>query len=143
MIGTFVKEAGLNGLFWGVVGGFACKEIKGISDAGIVRGGAISAVSGVALVLMKPAMHAFAKQSNLEDYKIHALTFGARQAIHAAAIYALYATNILDVEMACNAIPFMAASAALFDSSLKSAYRMWGSSDKKIIESADYMLHNV
>lgn len=141
MFGTILQKAAGNGLFWGLVGSMACKEIEGMQKEGIIRGGIISAISGVALTLVKPAIYCVAKNRELEDYKINALASGATQAIHAAAVYALYSNGILDGEMGSIAIPVMAIGALLFDSSLRHACRTWGSNDKKIIASGDFMLN--
>ena len=142
MFGTIARAAGLNGLFWGVVGSLACKEIEGVKSEAIIKGGIISTITGVALVLIKPVIYGYAKQYNLEDYKIHALAFGTRQAIHAAAIYALYASGIVESEMFLITIPVMSTAAVFFDSSLATAYKTWGSGDKKIIESSNFLLDN-
>lgn len=140
MFGTIVNKAFENGLFWGFFGSLTCSNLLEVTQAKIRTGSAICALTGVLLTLSKPAVYALAKTKSLEDYKIRALEFGATQAIHALAIATLYATDTISQQTVCAMSIGMATGAVLADSSLAYAINTWGRSDKKIIESNNYML---
>lgn len=140
MFGTIANKAFENGLFWGFFGSLTCANLLEVTNQKIRTGGAICALTGVLLTLSKPAVYALAKTKNLEDYKVRALEFGATQAIHALGLATLYATSIISQEKIFAISIGMAAGAIVSDSSLAYAINTWGRSDKKIIESNNYML---
>lgn len=141
MFGTIANKAFENGLIWGFLGSLTCSNLLQVTKEKISTGSAICALTGVLLTLSKPAVYTLAKAKNLEDYKIRALEFGATQTIHVLAVATLYATNVISQETMYAVSLGMTTGAVLSDPSLAYAINTWGRSDKKIIESNNYMLN--
>ncbi len=127
------NKAFMNAVVWGLFGTRVCG----------IKGGLITAITGVGLVLRRPLIYAVAKEYKLEDHKVALLSSASSHLLHAICCVGLYAFNALDATDALIAGVALTSSALVLDPSSRFAWTHWGSPLSRVIQQNDQHLQTI